>query len=55
MQSMQALEAVHPRLISDERAMRHCSEAMHSAFLRRQVCVCMLHNMHNVHVHACDT
>ena len=36
MQSMKALEEVHPKLINDPKAMRHCSEAMHSAYLRRQ-------------------
>ena len=41
MQSMQALEAVHPKLINDAKAMRHCSEAMHSAYLRRQACMCV--------------
>ena len=36
MQSMQALEAAHPKLINDPKAMHRCSEAMHSAYLRRQ-------------------
>ena len=53
MQSMQALEAVHPKLINDAKAMRHCSEAMHSAYLRRQACMCICICICAWYAHAC--